>query len=1033
MIKNKKDDISENSEIIDRYVTELKKKEKSSKRKFKFKKKRMYKRKKPIIVCAVLTLAIILGFGLAFAAECFKIYDFGFLPEKQISVEVIPNSTGKTPIEYVAPNRPSKIFGTTVFINEDISLSSSDTEIEKLFENIKSKSLTTVFISLNKTENELSENETARLKLENIIGIANKKGLTAFVQVDLRYISSVDCANSDAVKDISEKFTLLSKINGIGGIVISGVERNTGGEDFENYLTLGSFSGYKVYSEGVLTNLVKNINYAVKKANPTLYLCILCDNVYKSDKTDPNGLKTNSETELLRDKNADVMLWLKEKYFDAAFVNVPESTTDKTPSFEDVVKWWSSNTEDKSDIGFILSSDKAAKGEGSYKNPDQLTRQLMYLNNSNRYTFAFNSYSSMENDKSEASSVAYKYIGGDVSNDYILSNLTITAPTKTDVTVYDNTVSFVGASDPNFSITLNGKELERTEYGYFSVTEELKVGNNTFTFEHKGSKKTYNVFYKFVVLKSYSPAKDTALESGSTLIIKSVARKNAVVTAKLNGKTYTLSKSSETADSDFATFTGAVVLGTYSQNTSLGKIVFTAVSNGVTDSYKGGNITVNKKPEPVSSIISSIINNPLESITSSNQNSNTPSMPPKNNYIGVGNKLIAEVIKYQIETFNGNTYDDLSQPYNNYLPKGTVDYCSDYTIYDPDSGGVYRALRCGKRVYAKESKGNIRTLRGTLPSYNILNASSVTTNGQYTVLTLDTYWKAPFNLQLLPQKYYGGVSDQRGKISSRTFSYIDITFCYATQFGGNYKSLEESPLFKKAELIKGASDYTLRLHLEKVGTFYGWTANYDQNGNLVFKFLNPVKAQPANNAYGGTLKGITIAVDAGHGGKDSGALGANPYYSESNRNLLLAKKLEQKLTALGAKVVMTRTTETALDQDTRITAIKNANANLAISVHRNSALNASARGFGSYYFNPYTHQPAEYIYKYVTAGKHYSKTNLLWHYFYLSRISDCPVVLTENGFMSNAADYNNMMSDAYNDKCADSIVKGIVAYFLNIG
>ena len=62
----------------------------------------------------------------------------------------------------------------------------------------------------------------------------------------------------------------------------------------------------------------------------------------------------------------------------------------------------------------------------------------------------------------------------------------------------------------------------------------------------------------------------------------------------------------------------------------------------------------------------------------------------------------------------------------------------------------------------------------------------------------------------------------------------------------------------------------------------------------------------------------------------------------------------------------------------------------------------------------------------------YRSSDIGWHYFFLSRISDCPVVLTENGFMSNATDYNNMMSTDWNDKCADAIVKGIVDYFLEI-
>ncbi|MBQ3562349.1 MAG: N-acetylmuramoyl-L-alanine amidase, partial [Clostridia bacterium] len=68
----------------------------------------------------------------------------------------------------------------------------------------------------------------------------------------------------------------------------------------------------------------------------------------------------------------------------------------------------------------------------------------------------------------------------------------------------------------------------------------------------------------------------------------------------------------------------------------------------------------------------------------------------------------------------------------------------------------------------------------------------------------------------------------------------------------------------------------------------------------------------------------------------------------------------------------------------------------------------------------------------TAATNAYKSSQTKWHVFYMSRISNCPVVLTENGFMSNSTDFGNMKNKAWNEKCADAIVKGIVDYFLSM-
>ena len=50
----------------------------------------------------------------------------------------------------------------------------------------------------------------------------------------------------------------------------------------------------------------------------------------------------------------------------------------------------------------------------------------------------------------------------------------------------------------------------------------------------------------------------------------------------------------------------------------------------------------------------------------------------------------------------------------------------------------------------------------------------------------------------------------------------------------------------------------------------------------------------------------------------------------------------------------------------------------------------------------------------------------------MCRTTNCPVVLTENGFMSNSYDYGNIVNEEANVQKAKAITRGIVDYFKSI-
>ncbi len=99
------------------------------------------------------------------------------------------------------------------------------------------------------------------------------------------------------------------------------------------------------------------------------------------------------------------------------------------------------------------------------------------------------------------------------------------------------------------------------------------------------------------------------------------------------------------------------------------------------------------------------------------------------------------------------------------------------------------------------------------------------------------------------------------------------------------------------------------------------------------------------------LKIGRIVIDAGHGGHDSGTLGADGIEEKDvvlDVALRLGKLLHERL---GAEIVYTRADDTFIPLETRTAIANKAQADLFISVHANSSPDASARGVETYYLN----------------------------------------------------------------------------------
>lgn len=96
------------------------------------------------------------------------------------------------------------------------------------------------------------------------------------------------------------------------------------------------------------------------------------------------------------------------------------------------------------------------------------------------------------------------------------------------------------------------------------------------------------------------------------------------------------------------------------------------------------------------------------------------------------------------------------------------------------------------------------------------------------------------------------------------------------------------------------------------------------------------------------LRNLIVAIDAGHGGKDPGAIGRKKT-REKDVNLSIAKLLYQRMKAeKGVTPVMTRTDDTYIGLRERITIARESHADLFVSLHADAVPRRTAQGSSVY-------------------------------------------------------------------------------------
>ncbi|GMU51458.1 MAG: hypothetical protein AMXMBFR33_06040 [Candidatus Xenobia bacterium] len=198
--------------------------------------------------------------------------------------------------------------------------------------------------------------------------------------------------------------------------------------------------------------------------------------------------------------------------------------------------------------------------------------------------------------------------------------------------------------------------------------------------------------------------------------------------------------------------------------------------------------------------------------------------------------------------------------------------------------------------------------------------------------------------------------------------------------------------------------------------------------------------RPGGAGTGRPLVGLVIALDAGHGGSDSGAVGLN-LTREKDLNLALALALKQELEREGARVIMTRDTdrdvaapEAPAEEElaARVRLAEEGGAHLFVSLHHNAMADVEkgrkAHGVHIYSYRPHSRALAEALAHPLAAATGESEWMALWRSFHVTRQSGMPAVLVESNFISNPEVEARMGREDYIPQAARGLKDGIEAF-----
>ena len=836
-------------------------------------------------------------------------------------------------------------------------------------------------VTMNSTElDSLADNNPAKLYPEYTITYADGKTYFDPGEPAVRKIVV------DGVCEIVEKYP------GIAGIHFD--------DYFYPYPVAGAefddSASYEKYGEGMdksdwrrenVNMLVKETYEAVKEINPDVVFGVSVFGIWanKGGDTPVDGSETKG-LEAYSELYCDALNWANGGYVDYLAPQDYWSFGTAAAPFDDVARWWNANLDG---TGVDLYIGHAAYKSGDY-NKGEIYKQVEMARALSCYKGSiFYGYENITSNVNFVADDIKKICSEKILRTTAVSNgkgVKVNYPA--DGSYLNTTKSYViGSCDPAYPLYIDGKAVSKTTGGYFGLYLDIAPGKNTFVFTQNGketeyvinnSTRTYyggeNTLDGMVITDIY-PSGSVWLSDNEELTVSCAAPAGSIVTARLGDTERVLSPTiNPKGESKYL----------YEEYT--GKIIPENLVNP-TDFKVLGNVTFTAELDG-------------ETVTE-----NGGEISKK----GIDSYVYAEVkndYTYTKVGTNSSFYDD-------FLPssKGMRDYVTDIR-------NGYCKMRFGG--YIKEE--NLDFTYGKPLMLNTILTTAVEVNAKNTVNNKANTTDIRFGItENIPVDV-----DFNGDNGAMRIIIYNTDTSIIPQF-----DVPANPLIKSIEGKKGTRENMLmyHVHLKQKDNFYGFNIVYE-NGCMIVKLNNPQTLAKGNKP----LAGKKIVVDAGHGGTDIGAVGPGDL-PEKELNRLIAESLIEKLSDLGAEVVVSRDGDDTVDLYERIDFLNAECPDMAISVHHNSVAASSnalkARGFMALYSNNSGVSLSKVVSNTVCdkLGREQKATS--YQALAVARNHRFPSTLLEMCFISNVEEYQWSINDGNVDKSAQAIADGVIEYYRN--
>lgn len=749
------------------------------------------------------------------------------------------------------------------------------------------------------------------------------------------------------------------------------------GKDFDDKASYAKYGkGYSSKEDWRRANvnmLISDLSKAIKDTGETVSFGVSPFGIWANKSANKLGSDTRG-TQSHYDQYADTRKWVKDGLLDYIAPQIYWHIGYELADYSKLLQWWTDVT---AGTGVELYIGHAAYKAGStdtnspWYGSGQIEKQLQ-LNSQNKEVKGSIFFSSKSLSNSPQLSNAIKNAYAEMASPGGSPAVTVSRPAE-DITTSFESYYLNGASDPAKPLYLNGTPVEkRSALGYFGVLVPLTEGSNTFTFTQEGFSTT-RIIHKKAAAEGLS-GMDKAEIIPASVFPKSQESWNP-----------------------------------------------------------GEKITLTCKA-------------PYGSKVTVKLGGRSYAMKPSGKSAPGGLYADTFTYEYTIPEYKGTPRNiDLGEPVYIMDYKGTTKSCK--------AAGKVGVIMKASPFYAKVEKDIINAYTAPTSSdgaaaelYKGMVDSATAISRGYVRLSLGQ-WVKTEDVSLASAKAQTSVYINNARyITGDWWDSLELKIkspaAAIAGFDGSalkldvaagYKSVQpqlpDNSPFTSAVIANNGGNTGFTLKLKDKQSISGYYIQKTDDG-IVLYIRRPVRANDGIMP----LSGISIMLDPGHGGSDTGTTGPlGEGYSEKTINLNIALKLKSELEKQGARVLMTRTEDAKLSLEERLAASRNAKPDMFVSIHSNSMEDnvdmAKVDGFSAFYREELAKPLADLIFKNTLNDLNRTSKGLHRKNFYVTRGTWTPSILVESGFVPNPYEFEWLIGEQQQTELAQSLARSIVKYF----